>query len=78
MGYLGGHRVFKVEEGGGRGGHNTREPLLALETEEGARATECRFWKLERPGDGFPIEPLERNTALMTLDFSPWRPISDF
>lgn len=42
--------------------------MLALKVEEGSKAKECR-WPLENgKGEelGSPLEPLERNTAMMT------------
>lgn len=47
--------------------------ILALTMEEGARkqgmGEAYRSWK--KQGNTLPAEPPERNTALLTLDFSP-------
>ena len=73
--------TLEVKKGGGGVGERLEKAILsALKMEEGAvsrgmQAT-SRSWR--REGSGFFLRPSRENSALLTLDFSPEKPISDF
>ena len=73
--------TLEVKKGGGGVGERLEKAILsALKMEEGAvsrgmQAT-SRSWR--REGSDFFLRPSRENSALLTLDFSPEKPISDF
>ena len=73
--------TLEVKKGGrGVGERLEKAILLALKMKEGAmsqgmRAT-SRSWR--RDGNGFFLRPSRKNSVLLTLDFSPEKPISNF
>ena len=72
--------TLEVKKGGrGVGDRLEKAILLTLKMEEGAVSqgmqAASRGWR--REGSGFFLRPCRENSALLTLDFSPEKPISD-